>query len=220
METVMTVDDFWRLTANVNQEALARGDEVAAIAPLRKALSSLPEEMVQSYEEILSNLLYEIDGEEFAKNAGESGNSADGFLYCRCYVVSKGRAFYESVLANPAAMPKSLEEWFEPLLYVASEAWAIATGRDPDEWGYTPGVSYETGSNTSRWTTLDTPEEEETSEDDDFVEPKLERAVALAGHAFRARQYRNVVTLLAPHEQQLSKKQRRMLNEARSKQVV
>ena len=69
----MTTDEFWQLTASVNQGALTSGNEGAAIAPLRRALSTLPEEEIQSHEDILSGLLYQIDGEDFANNAGEAG---------------------------------------------------------------------------------------------------------------------------------------------------
>jgi len=51
---------------------------------------------------------------------------------------------------------------------------------------------------------------------DPFVEPKFERAVTRAGHQFHARKYENVVKLLGPYEQQLSRKQLKMLNDAKA----
>jgi hypothetical protein len=215
----MIEDEFWLITANINQKALLAGDEDAAISPLRKRLSLLTKEEIQSYEEILSNLLYQIDGEEFANNAGEAGNSGDGFLYCRCYVVARGKTFYEKVLASHSAIPISLEQWFEPILSVAAESWAIATGCNPDDWEYCASVSYETGSNISLWNSSDT-EQKMLSEDDRFFEPKIERAVARAGHAFRGKNYKYVIVLLTPHEKSLSTKQHKMLNHARVQQSI
>jgi Protein of unknown function (DUF4240) len=212
----MIEDEFWLITANINQKALLTGDENAAISPLRQKLSSLTKEEIQSYEEILSNLLYQIDGEEFANNAGEAGKSGDGFLYCRCYVVARGKTFYEKVLASQSAIPISLEQWFEPILSVAAESWAMAMGCDPDDWEYSPSVSYETGSNVSLWNSSDT-EQKMLSEEDRFFESKIERAVARAGHAFRGKNYKYVVMLLEPHEKNLSTKQNKMLVETRGK---
>lgn len=213
----MTTDEFWTLTSRINQTALTSGDEYEAVAPLVHALSALPEEQIQSYEEILCHLLYEIDGEQFADCAGEAGESGDGFLYCRCYVVARGRDFYERVLADPSRIPKTLEEWCEPLLSVTAEAWAAAKGRDPEEWDYTAQVSYETGSHAALWSSSQQSTDFISAETDPFVEPVLQRAVARAGHAFRAGQYENVVKLLQPHAPELSKKQLRMLENARSK---
>jgi len=214
----MTTDDFWAFTGHVDLDALDAGDEIQAIAPLVACLSALSRQELESYEEQLAVQLYQLDTEDFAKQAGAAGTSADGFLYCRCYVVARGRVFYESVLANPSQMPRRLEQWCEPLLGAAAEAWAAATGHDPEDWDYETRVSYETGSNSSRWTPGLAPRA--TPEDPDpFVEPNLSRAVARAGHAFRSRQYGNVVKLLGPHEAQLSKKLLRMLIESRDHQA-
>jgi hypothetical protein len=49
-------------------------------------------------------------------------------------------------------MPQSLDEWCEALLYVAPRAWASKTGRDEENWGFQASVSYETGSNSAKWT--------------------------------------------------------------------
>src|SRR5262245_54530398 len=104
----MTPAEFWRLTSRIDQEALADGDDNAAVAPLVASLSALPVEEIQAYEEELAHRLHDLDGEEFARHAGASGSSGDGFLYCRCFVVAKGKAFYESVLADPREMPSDI----------------------------------------------------------------------------------------------------------------
>jgi hypothetical protein len=96
--------------------------------------------------------LYDLDGEVYADHAGESGESGDAFLYARCYVVAKGKQHYESVKADPTMMPKSLDQWCEALLNVASKAWAIATGKDEEDWDHDSPLSYETGSNKANWT--------------------------------------------------------------------
>ena len=207
----MNIDDFWLVTGNVDQAALAAGDESLAVAPVVAALTLLPIKEIRAYEEYLCKMLYKLDGEIFARHAGESGESDDGFLYARCYVVAKGRQYYEEILSRPERMPKTLDQWCEPLLGVAAQAWAQRAGRDPDDWDFESSLSYETGSNLAEWPST---RARAHAELDPFIEPKFERAVTRAGHAFRGRQYENVVKLLKPHEARLSHKQRAMLSEA------
>jgi Protein of unknown function (DUF4240) len=207
----MNIDDFWRLTGNIDQAALAAGEESLALAPLVTVLTTLSLKEIRAYEEYLCRMLYQLDCENLARHAGESGESDDGFLYSRCYTVAKGRQYYEMVLASPEHMPKTIEQWCEPLLSVAAQAWAHKTGRSADEWDFEASVSYETASNLAQWPSIQV---RNPAEPDPFIEPKFERAVTRAGHAFRSRQYDNVVKLLKQHEARLSHKQRAMLNEA------
>jgi hypothetical protein len=201
---------FWQLTELIDRTAMEDGDGESAIAPLLLALSGLPIREIEGYEEALAKKLYLIDGEVFADNAGESGQSGDGFLYARCYVVAQGQATYDSVLADPTSMPAQLENWFEELLYVCSQAWAAKTGRDADEWDFETGLSYETGSNASAWPRIS------VVQDADPFDLRLDRAVTWAGHAFKSKQYETVVKVLERHEKQLSGKQWRMLQLSRS----
>ncbi len=147
----MGIDEFWKLMQKVDQYALNEFDEDGAIEPLIQALSRLTETDIKDFQENLSKVLFDLDGEEYAYNAGDSGNSGDGFLYCRCFVVAKGESFYNHVLTKPKDMPKSIDQWLEPLLYVSSRAWAKATGNDEEDWDYITNVSYESGSNHNKW---------------------------------------------------------------------
>jgi hypothetical protein len=143
---------FWRLVATVDRAALAAVDDAAAVQPLIDELATRDEREIGDFEEQLAQVLHALDGRVFAEHAGESGDSSDGFLYARCYVVACGEQHYAEVLADPSAMPQSVDEWCESLLYVASRAWARRTGRTEDEWSFATSVSFETGSNTAGWT--------------------------------------------------------------------
>jgi len=147
----MNQNDFWKLIKLVDVETLDEGDEEGALEKLTTKLATLEEEKIQGFEECLAQFLYNLDGKAYADNAGESGKSGDGFLYCRCYVIAKGEKFYETVLANPTKMPSSLDQWCESLLFVSQNAWAEATGNDPENWNYHASVNYETGSNKTAW---------------------------------------------------------------------
>ncbi|MDR2013956.1 MAG: DUF4240 domain-containing protein [Rhodanobacter sp.] len=105
----MNIDKFWLLTSNIDQVSLTSGNDALAVAPLISVLAKLPIKEIRAYEEHLCQVLYNLDGESFAEHAGESGNSDDGFLYARCYVVAKGRDYCKMVLLNPENMPTTLE---------------------------------------------------------------------------------------------------------------
>lgn len=147
----MTESEFWQLISLIDTDALDDEREQEAIEPLQAALGLQPEQALFAFEELLSRKLYDIDGEVYADNAGDSGDSDDAFLYARCYVVAKGAAFYEQVKAEPDRMPKTLEQWCESLLYPHRTVWAERTGSDESAWPFQATVSYETGSNEALW---------------------------------------------------------------------
>ena len=147
----MTEDEFWELIDTVDTDAIARGDEETAVEPLVEALAAFPPDKIKHFEDHLATVLYRLDGRRYADNAGQSGQSSDGFLYSRCYVVGCGRQQYKATLDDPEQMPKSIDHWFESLLYASQEAWSVATGKDREDWDFEASVSYETGSNKTQW---------------------------------------------------------------------
>ena len=97
--------------------------------------------------------MYLLDTKEHAENIGEdsfkndeSNFSVDYFLYVRCCVVANGKEYFESTLKNPKEMPKDMD--FEPLLYIAEEAYEQKMNRELD---YETGCDYETFSNYKGW---------------------------------------------------------------------
>ena len=148
---MMDKETFWELINYIDREALHNGDDEEAVEPLVHALTHLTIPKIEAFENHIAQSLYDIDGEIYATHAGASEGSDDAFLYCRCYVVAQGREYYEAVKLNPSRMPKQLEHWFEPLLYVSEAAWSSVTGRDSSEWEFESSVSYETGSNSAHW---------------------------------------------------------------------
>ena len=150
-QKTVTDSEFWDLIARVDLQALDRGDERGAVRPVQGELSRKTETELVEFHEALAQKLYAIDGEAYARNAGEAGYSDDGFLYARLYVVARGREYYEDIRAHPERMPKSLGQWCEPLLYVHKYAWEALTGRSASLWPFSPSVSYESGSNPALW---------------------------------------------------------------------
>jgi hypothetical protein len=145
----MIDSEFWNLIALIDQRALERGDQEAAVQPVQRALDKKNEAGLVEFEEALAQRLYAIDGQAYAQNAGEL--SEDAFLYARLYVVAKGHEYYKRVRSHPEHMSHSIQRMCEPLLSVHKHAWQKLTGRPAAEWPFSPSVSYKTGSNPALW---------------------------------------------------------------------
>ncbi|MGG2018495.1 DUF4240 domain-containing protein [Bacillus sp. S10(2024)] len=143
----MDENEFWKIIDMFDWEH--EGDDEAVLEKAVNYLSESSNEDIFAFEDILSKLLYDLDGIEYAKNIGEYAYvnekkffSVDNFLYARCVVVANGRDFYYEVLQNPEEMPKDIE--FESLLSVAREAYEQ---KNDEEFDYMPKFDYETYSN-------------------------------------------------------------------------
>lgn len=146
----MTVDGFWKLIAHVDRGLLQRGEgyDEAAVRPLVEALTALEKADLQSFQDHLAQVLYDLDGRAYFDASLDAAGSDDSFLYVRCFVVAMGRDTYERTLRDPGLMPKTIDQWCEPLLYAARLAWQQKTGEELD---YETKVSFESGSNEALW---------------------------------------------------------------------
>ena len=147
---------FWDMIAMLDWRD--EDDDDAIVEPLVRALALLPDAEIGSFQEILAQKLYDLDGRTWARESGDEvwfGDpdrlSVDGFLYARSAVVARGRETYEAVRADATQMPKSAA--FEALLYVAATAYERKTGLEWEDLDDTE-VSYETFSNEAGWPTL------------------------------------------------------------------
>ncbi len=123
------------------------------LKPAVKALTKMSEEDIFQFENIMAEKLYRIDTKKLAEHVygNEQETSMDDFLYVRCAVVANGETFYDSVLNNQ--FPDTLKApdgiTFEPLLYLAMEAYKKKTGEEIDF--IDTDYSYETCSNEEGW---------------------------------------------------------------------
>lgn len=129
------------------------GDDRAVVEPAVQALSQMPVSAIYRFADLLSEKLYALDGEKYARQIGEDAwkgedhfFSVDHFLYARCCVIANGREAFEIVLDDPAAMPKDLT--FEGLLFISPEAYRQKTGKN---FNYLPLFTMETFSNQTAW---------------------------------------------------------------------
>ncbi len=149
---LMPAKKFWAIIDLLNWDKLTDEDDEAVVAPAIEALSKMSTKDICKFEETLTYNLFKLDTKEHAKNIGEMAYeegkyfSPDLFLYARCAVVANGSKLFNKVLRKPSEMVKDLD--FEPLLYIAKEAYEMKTGEDFDS---DTTCSYESFSNSEGW---------------------------------------------------------------------
>lgn len=141
---------FWEVMALLDWGK--EGDDEAVLELALAQLAAAPVRHIFEFADLLSEKLYRLDGRVYAENIGEDAwspdryFSVDNFLYARACVVANGKIVYESVLDNPAQMPKDIT--FEALLYLPAEAYEQKIGR---KWDYIAAYPIETYSNKVGW---------------------------------------------------------------------
>jgi hypothetical protein len=150
-ETYMNHQKFWQIIDLFDWDKTP--DDRAVIEPAIQALAVGSIEDIYKFSDILSENLYKLDGERFAREIGQGAYkgkdhhfSGDWFLQVRCCVVANGKDFYKDVLAHPNQMPKDLE--FGALLAIPSKAYERKTGK---QFTHIAKYDYETFGNGSGW---------------------------------------------------------------------
>jgi hypothetical protein len=143
---ILSEDAFWRIIELLDWSK--EGDDAAVIEPVIATLAELPISFIYQFADKFSEKLYHLDTKAHATAYNKEADefiSVDDFLYVRVCVVANGRAFYEDILSNPSKM---FDLSFEPLLYVAWDAYKRKTSK---EWDYIPAYNFETFSNKAGW---------------------------------------------------------------------
>jgi len=146
----LSENGFWKIIGLLDWE---QDKPDAAIRPVVDYLSQRSMPAIQAFQDWLSEKLYLLDGEKYAARAGENAYrglehpfSVDEFLYARCYVVARGKEFFEQVFGNPETMPQ--DQSFEALLRIAAQAYKKKTGAP---FIYQPAYIIETFANSEGW---------------------------------------------------------------------
>lgn len=136
---------FWQFIEHIDW---SKNKAEERLNPLVETLQQASVAAINEFSEQLAQSLHQLDGPVYyeALKAHKQGVSSDTFLYARCLVVAKGKAFFEEVLQHPKKMPN--EEDFEALLYVAKEAYEQKIGA---EYDFVPSVIYESFFNQKLW---------------------------------------------------------------------
>lgn len=129
----------------------SQGDDDKVLAPLIEHLSTLSDDEIFAFDDIMSELLYALDTE---KNFNEASKfydqSDDTFLYSRCVALINGADFYEQALKGKKHKILWTSE-FEAILYVSMAAWAKKHNEDAENYPHLSPFCYETGSNKTAW---------------------------------------------------------------------
>lgn len=146
---ILTQDKFFELIMNVCDWDKS-GNDGEILAPLVDHLSKQSDDYIFAFEDIMSELLYEIDTHRNYETASKIySHNDDTFLYARCVAIINGKDYYGKVKSG-----KITDLWkseFEAILYVAREAWAKKHDKPDREFPHISPVSYETGSNKDGW---------------------------------------------------------------------
>lgn len=140
---ILSDEQFWQIIGLLDWSKLDDND--AVVAPVVTHLSTLPVSFIYQFEDKLSEKLYQLDTRLHAQKFPKP-LSVDVFLYARCTVVANGEMVFQTVLNEPSEMPTDVD--FEPLLYVASDAYFLKTGK---QFEYIPTFSIETYTNKEGW---------------------------------------------------------------------
>ncbi|MGN7822200.1 DUF4240 domain-containing protein [Chitinophaga sp. 22536] len=73
---------------------------------LRQVLQTLDKASLASFLLTMEQKLYHIDRQEVQQY---TDGSDDGFLYCRCFIVGMGEAYYNGIDSNPALATMDVE---------------------------------------------------------------------------------------------------------------
>lgn len=134
-DAIMPVDRFWRLIDETTQYEADPERQIQAMHEILRALS-LPE--IEAFERRFQReqrraYTWDLWGAAYLINGGASD---DGFEYFQRWLISRGRAVFETAIAHPdslgdALAPGTRDYEFEEFATVASTAWAEKTGIVP-----------------------------------------------------------------------------------------
>lgn len=130
---------FWQLI-DASRRA-ADGDPEQQMEALKEQLATLPEKEIVAFDRLFTEFwvrayTWELWGAAYIMGAGCSD---DGFMDFRGWLVAKGEAVYRAALLDPESLAESVTDadgdgQIEGFQYVAADAWAERTGRDPSEY--------------------------------------------------------------------------------------
>lgn len=127
-----------------------QGNDEKVLAPLIKFLSQQEDDEIFMFEDIMTDLLYQLDTLQNFKIAKKYyHHNADTFLYSCCVALINGEKYYINVKQG-----KNKDLWtkeFESLLYVPKRAWKMKHHKSLEYYPHLPAISYETGSNKDGW---------------------------------------------------------------------
>lgn len=147
----MNKQEFWRIIDFARQQA--KGDEQVHESLLVKNLRQYSPEAIIEFECILEQQLLAADDFKVmaAQKIIEGSVTDDSYLYFRCWLVSQGQSIFEETLRNPDFLAtidtEATVAEFEPMLYIATQAYKDRTGKREEDEHFPRGVASARGLN-------------------------------------------------------------------------
>jgi hypothetical protein len=141
----MPEDRFWALVE------LSGGDA----DKMKSLLLALPAEDICAFSLTLDDMMYALDRRDIHD---VTDGSDDGFEYVRLWIISRGRAYYESVVADPQNAPRwaGADEENEDFGYVAEDTYKVKVGASfPTIIRQPRNLRFFTGANVAGWAASD-----------------------------------------------------------------
>jgi len=144
----MKRQEFWELLELLDWAQV--GNDDAVLEPVVNYLSKHGDDEIFAFDDIMSELLFDIDGKKYAESvyANLEDLSEDDFLYTRCIAIVNGEGYYKAIKTHQSKLQADLE--FESVLYVPELAWERRHG-ETAEYPHIAAYDYETGANKNNW---------------------------------------------------------------------
>lgn len=160
----MTLDNFWNIIEltwkdypeldAIRQEVIKTNEEDelfhlsnelcdSMLEGYRKRVGALSKEEMTSYIQHFEERMYHIDRQEIHEY---TDGSDDGFLYCRCFIVAMGKAYYTMIDEDPSKATADVEA--EIFGFEGYNIYKAVFNEEFDIYQY---HSMETCSNTEHW---------------------------------------------------------------------
>lgn len=141
----MDIKKYWEIIDLFDWYYEEKSDDLV-MKPAIVYLAGLDDEEIFEFDNIMSKLLFDIDGDRWYPRGEPSG---DSFLYIRCIAVINGKDYYNAVLNNKSKLDPDME--FESVISLPMFAWSLKHGKDPIEYPHLSVLSKESFSNTVNW---------------------------------------------------------------------
>ncbi len=143
--TIMDTTAFWEIIDYSFKNTQQNKDLQEKL--IIEKLSAYTAEQIIDFEIILRKKILEADDYKIiaAEKIIEGSVTDDPYLYFRCWLIGQGKNTFKETLKNPDFLADKLNRTtrtnFEPLLYVATSAYKIRTGKNKEDLSFPRNVA-------------------------------------------------------------------------------
>ena len=143
----MNTEIFWEIIDK--SSIISNGSNSLQEKLLIDILADYPKEEIIDFEIVLRQLIDEADHYNVvaAEKIIQGWVSDDSYLYFRCWLIAQGKSVFYGSLQNPDLLANIItdatETSFEELLYIATEAFKLKTGKQEEDDSFPREVASE-----------------------------------------------------------------------------